>query len=462
MFKFLKTTEMQDIQDRNVPDGGWGWIIVIGTLAFNAIYDGCSFSFGILYTDLLDYFEDTKSNTAWMGSLFFAVPMLCAPLAGMITKRIGSRNATMLGGLIASIAFALASLSSSVWMLTLFYGLIGGFGISLPYFNSLKIVTDYFDKRLALASGIAECGAGLGTLIFAPLTEYLVTQFGWRGTLLILSGIVLNIVVCGALYQPIEKTNDAVVKKKKEQKMELEIENGDSCKTFEGKSNELTSGTNKCSKANLKDKTISKELRPIIRCNFFQMLNVPFVIFAISNFVLYFWYDVPYVFMVDRSTHYGIPAQKASFLLSIIGIFHVLGILGCGFLGDRNFMNLKLLFGMSTVFCGVSISLVPLAEVFSFLAVLSGCFGIFSAAMDALLSCILIDIVGKKAFDNFMCGIILFIEGLANLIGPPFAGFLFDLTGNYDTTFYTAGAFVITAGVLYVTFHKVRTVTYLK
>lgn len=85
----------------SVPEGGWGWIVVVATLTFNIIYDGCSYSFGILYITFLDYYGDTKSNTAWIGSLFFSVPLLCAPLAAMITQKLGSRNATMLGGFIA-------------------------------------------------------------------------------------------------------------------------------------------------------------------------------------------------------------------------------------------------------------------------------------------------------------------------------------------------------------------------
>lgn len=38
--------------------------------------------------------------------------------------------------------------------------------------------------------------------MFAPLTEWLIERYMWRGTLIITAGILLNIVVCGALFRP--------------------------------------------------------------------------------------------------------------------------------------------------------------------------------------------------------------------------------------------------------------------
>jgi len=51
-------------------------------------------------------------------------------------------------------------------------------------------------------AGIAAAGSGIGTFVFAPLTEWLIDRYMWRGTLIITAGILLNIVVCGALFRP--------------------------------------------------------------------------------------------------------------------------------------------------------------------------------------------------------------------------------------------------------------------
>lgn len=61
----------------------------------------------------------------------------------------------------------------------------------------------YFEKYRSIAIGIAVAGSGLGTFIFAPLVAVLIEKLGWRYTLLVLSVIVLNCAVFGALFRPL-------------------------------------------------------------------------------------------------------------------------------------------------------------------------------------------------------------------------------------------------------------------
>ena len=75
----------------------------------------------------------------------------------------------------------------------------------MMYFAAYVMIGNYFNKKRALATGIASCGSGVGTFVFAPLTVFLLTQYGWQGTMLMLAGITLNGIVCGAAYRPIPK-----------------------------------------------------------------------------------------------------------------------------------------------------------------------------------------------------------------------------------------------------------------
>ena len=72
------------------------------------------------------------------------------------------------------------------------------------YCPAIIIVTMYFDTKRSLATGLAVCGAGIGTFIFAPFTSYLIAEYTWRGAFLIYAGIILNCAVCGALFRPLE------------------------------------------------------------------------------------------------------------------------------------------------------------------------------------------------------------------------------------------------------------------
>ena len=72
------------------------------------------------------------------------------------------------------------------------------------YLPAIVSVTCYFEKKRSFATGIAVCGSGLGTFIFAPLTEFLIQQYFWKGALLIITAITLNCIVFGALFRPLE------------------------------------------------------------------------------------------------------------------------------------------------------------------------------------------------------------------------------------------------------------------
>jgi hypothetical protein len=55
---------------KKIPDGGYGWVIVFASLMVSLIADGVSFSFGLLYTELLDYFHEGTTKTAWVSQSF--------------------------------------------------------------------------------------------------------------------------------------------------------------------------------------------------------------------------------------------------------------------------------------------------------------------------------------------------------------------------------------------------------
>ncbi|KFM80247.1 Monocarboxylate transporter 12, partial [Stegodyphus mimosarum] len=98
----------------------------------------------------------------------------------------------------------LSTLAPNVLFLFFSIGLFTGAGFGLMYLPSIVSVTCYFEKQRAFATGVAVCGSGMGTFALAPLTEYLVETYGWKGAMLIIAGLVLNCTVFGALFRPLE------------------------------------------------------------------------------------------------------------------------------------------------------------------------------------------------------------------------------------------------------------------
>uniref|UniRef100_A0A336LZ15 CSON008114 protein n=1 Tax=Culicoides sonorensis TaxID=179676 RepID=A0A336LZ15_CULSO len=185
----------------NIPDGGYGWVVVGASFVVSLIADGISFSFGLIYSELLHNFDASPSVLAWVGSLFLAVPLLAGPVMSNLVDKYGCRRMTMIGGTVSCLGFALAAMSNSVGFLYLTFGILAGIGLGVEYVTAVVSIAFWFDKKRTFATGIGASGTGLGTFIFAPLTQYLIESYGWRGATLLLAGALLNFAVCGALMR---------------------------------------------------------------------------------------------------------------------------------------------------------------------------------------------------------------------------------------------------------------------
>ena len=76
-----------------------------------------------------------------------------------------------------------------------------GAGFGMMHLPSIIIVSFYFSRRRALATSVVLCGSGVGRLVFAPLSRYLIDKYGWRGANFILAAIILNGAACGCVFR---------------------------------------------------------------------------------------------------------------------------------------------------------------------------------------------------------------------------------------------------------------------
>ncbi|XP_026846740.1 monocarboxylate transporter 12 [Drosophila persimilis] len=186
------------------PDGGWGWVVVFASFMIHIVTDGMTYSFGIFYNEFLDYFKEGKGYTAWIASIMVGVTFSSGPISSSFVNRYGCRAVTIAGAILAASCIIVSMFAQNVLTLIITIGFGTGLGFGLIYLPAIVSVTQYFDSKRSLATGIAVCGSGFGTFVFAPLTEYLIGSYGWRGAMLIIGGIVLNCIIFGAMFRPLE------------------------------------------------------------------------------------------------------------------------------------------------------------------------------------------------------------------------------------------------------------------
>lgn len=203
------------------PDGGWGWVVTFSSFMISFLVDGVCFTFGLLFTEFLEYFGESKGKTSLLGSVLNGAYLSLGPVVAAFCNRFGCRRVAIAGGITAFLGFFLCSFSPNLDVMIFLYGFVGGAGFGFMYLPSIVMVGYYFEKKRAFATGIAVCGSGIGGFVFAPLTAFLLEKFSWQGTLWILSALVLNGVVCAQAFRPLYE------KKKAEKKCSKSIKSKD-------------------------------------------------------------------------------------------------------------------------------------------------------------------------------------------------------------------------------------------
>lgn len=72
------------------------------------------------------------------------------------------------------------------------------------YLPAVVCVGYYFESKRAFATGIAVCGSGVGTFVFAPIASALLSVTTWDKANLIFSGVILFCALFGMLMKPLE------------------------------------------------------------------------------------------------------------------------------------------------------------------------------------------------------------------------------------------------------------------
>ncbi|NXB75491.1 MOT3 protein, partial [Donacobius atricapilla] len=417
------------------PDGGWGWIVLLGCF----VITGFSYAFpkavSVYFKELMKDFHVGYSDTAWISSIMLAMLYGTGPVCSIMVNQFGCRPVMLIGGLLASAGMILASFTTNIIELYLTAGVLTGLGMALNFQPSLIMLGTYFDKRRPLANGLAAAGSPVFLSSLSPLGQVLLEKFGWRGGFLIMGGLLLNCCTCGAVMRPLDmgmKRKMGKAQDKYEAKEMLPIGG----KSEEGIS--TTDGTKKGKKAKKKTKKGKKLL------DFSIFSNRGFIIYTISKFILVLGLFVPPILLVNYAKDTGVPDTEAAFLLSIIGFIDIFARPACGMVAGLKWVrpHVAYLFSFSMLFNGLTDICSARASNYTGLVIFCVFFGISYGMVGALQFEVLMAIVGSQKFSSAI-GLVLLIEAFAVLIGPPSAGRLVDALKNYEVIFYLAGSEVV-------------------
>lgn len=307
---------------RKYPDGDYGWIIVIASFTLYLIADGISYPLGLINSAWLEYFKESETKTSWVGSIFYATPLLLGPVTSKLIERFGCKKMTIIGGAVGSFGFIISSLCTSINQLYLTVGIIGGAGLSSAYIVGLLTVERWFEKKRSLAIGIVSAGTGFGTFIFPPITQFFLEKFGWRLTLVCLSGLLMVVSLVGAfLDDPQWKIEEDYVKKAAAEER----------KSF-------------TSNSSLKERKLIEKMKSFVDFSHFKDKN--FALLGLATFMVYALYNTAIYFLSEMLKDFNYTESQSANFLSVIGLFLTFGMLTLGWLADRKFTNVVTVNGL--------------------------------------------------------------------------------------------------------------------
>jgi sugar phosphate permease len=172
----------------------YGWIVVTAALSIIAIGVGLMFSLSVFMEPLEQAFGWSREQIARANLYGWVVFGVCSFAFGTLSDRFGTRWIVLCGGLLFGCGLLALSRMQTLWQLYLFHGgLIGG-SIGTFMVPLTATVTRWFTHRRGLAVALVNCGTGLGGMLFAPLTRYLLTASDWR-TAFVVYGLLAWVVV---------------------------------------------------------------------------------------------------------------------------------------------------------------------------------------------------------------------------------------------------------------------------
>ncbi|XP_078573548.1 monocarboxylate transporter 12-like [Branchiostoma floridae x Branchiostoma japonicum] len=294
----------------------------------------------------------------------------------------------------------------------------------------MTMVGRYFDKRRTLANALAWLGACTGNFAFPPFFQFLIDCYGWRGALVVISGIALNCCVCGALLKPIRHpADDTTVRSTYHQG---ETITGDNVYRPEKDVTYTTALPKAYGRSKMSGFTLLRKRQ--------------FVLYLFSFAFLYFGYYVPFVHLVPRAVYLGAGEYQAAFLISILSVGDIIGRVVIGMVPEFPKYGKLHKYVMTASMLGVCSLLCPLAVTYTAMLVHSVVYGFVNGLIIPLTFAVAADLVGTERLASAI-GLLMMAEGISASAGPPVAGALHDLTGNYNMSFLAAGSSMVLAGV---------------
>ncbi len=355
------------------------------------------------------YLEPMTTDNGWSRETFalaLAIQNLLwgigVPVAGAIADRYGTARVVVVGAAVYSAGVAGMAMSGSSLALYLTAGLLVGLGVA---FCSLSLVLAAIARvigpdRRSLALGLGTAAGSLGQVVFSPINQALISQYGWYDSLLVMSVVALVIVPLAF--------------------------------SLRGGSGPRGEAASEMGLTDALGEAIHHRSYLLLTAGFFVCgFHVAFITVHFPSYV----------------TDLGLPARAGALALSLVGLFNIFGSLMSGAFGQRYPKKVGLsaiYFSRALVMTGLLLA--PANELTIYLFAAS--MGLLWLSTVPLTTGIVAQMFGLR-FMATLFGIVFLSHQLGSFTGVWLGGVLYDRTGSYDVMWWAGVFFGLFAAVVH-------------
>jgi MFS family permease len=367
----------------------YGWVVLGAAALIITMAIGTLFALGVFLKPIEEGMGWSRGAISTAALLNWLIVGLGSFISGFVSDRVGTRTVVLAGGLLLGLGLVLGSQVSTLWQFYLTFGVLVGAGVSAFYVPLTATATKWFSARRGLAVGIVSAGNGLGILLLAPLSRFLITAFDWRTAMLILGDLAWLVVIpAGLLIRNSPQDVGAVA-------------HGEAAAPASPAPNH----------------TAGSALR-----------SGPFWTIALTHFACCAAHSGPIFHMVAHAMDQGVAKMAAATVLGVSGLSSVFGRVGTGLLADRFGARHILVAGLSLQAFMISL--------FLFAGDLAGFYGlalVFGVAYGGVMP--LYALLTREHFGERVMGTayggVFFISSIGMGVGSYAGGYIFDLLGSY-------------------------------
>jgi len=383
----------------------YGWVILAACVVFVTISYGVRFSFGVFFKSLEQDFGWTRALTSGVFSVYMLLGALFAILGGWIADRYGAKIVIIMMGCFTFLGLSLTSQANTMWHLFMSYSLLLAIGTGPAYALATSTATRWFIKRRGLALAIVTSGVGLGSILMAPIADYLIGNYGWRMSYVALGIIALVTMVPSSLL--LKRTTSEVTTSYIEKPQVVNLD------AVESRNNEL-------SEFSILQAIKTRNFLLIIFIWFFYA----FCLFTVMTHV------------VRHAIDLGIPSMQAASILSVSGLANIPSRILMGIVSDR--FGRKLAALISALLMAAAMFLLTESSSLWMFYVVAAVFGAGYGGLSPGITPIVGDTFGVRHIGTIIGSLeIGWVLGAA--VGPALAGYIFDTTGRYYLAFLFGG-----------------------